>query len=148
MEENVVDPSEDVFLRPLEAEGVFGLSVGGVQSLSLVICAPPSVVGWVGTPVKSRRDNVVSSLCIGVVVSTRFSNVDFSRQGPRAVGVVDGQHPDRWPQPISYRHLGSNLDTPIFDCPSSLGVDTSRLHRLYDGVGRKVRDGNAVFEDV
>jgi len=147
LEENVVDPGEEVFLRPFQSEGVFAESICGVESLSLVVCTPPCVVGCVWTPVKSGRHNVVSSLGIRVVVSTGFSNIDFSRQGPSTVGVVDRQHPDRWPQPISYWHLCSDLDTSVFDRSSSLGVDTSGLHRLYDFVGSKIRDGNAVCED-
>ncbi len=90
LQENAVDPGEEVFLGPLQAKGVFAGGICGVESLSLVVGSPPCVVGWVGTPVESGRYNVVSSLCIGVVVSARFSNIDFSRLGPRTVGVVDG----------------------------------------------------------
>ena len=148
LEENAVDPGEKVLLRPFQTKGVFAGSIGGVESLSLVVCAPPCVVSCVWSPVKSGRHNVVSSLCIGVVVPARFNNIDFSGQGPRTVGVVDGQHPNRWPQPISYWHLCSNLDTSVFDRSSSFGVDTSRFHRLYDFVGSQIRDGNAVGEDI
>ncbi len=51
--EDVVDPGEEVFLGPFEPVGVFPGSVGGVESLSLVVRAPPGVVSWVGTPVQS-----------------------------------------------------------------------------------------------
>lgn len=88
LEKTSVDIGEEVLLGPFEAECVFFLGVCSVKSASLHVGAPPSIVCWVGTPVKSGRDDVVSSLCIGVVVSARLSDINLSRQWPRSVGGI------------------------------------------------------------
>ena len=119
----------------------------GVESFSLYICAPPSIVGWVRTPVERGRDDVISSLCIGVVVSSRLHDIDLTRSWPRTICIVYWQHPNRWPQPISSRKLSGNLNTSILNGCSSLGVDASRLHWLNDLSARKIGLRNAIRQD-
>ena len=115
LEKVAVNPTEDVLLGPLKAEGVFLSSVCGVKSAPLHVRAPPSIIGWVRAPVKSRRDDVVPTLLVGMVVSTRLANINLARLGPRSVGVVHWQHPNCGPQPVTSRELGSDLNTSVLD---------------------------------
>ena len=64
------------------------------------------------------RDDVVSSLRIRVVVSTRLSNINLTRPGPGAVGTESLATSKLRATASSKRQLGSDLNTAIFDgCP-------------------------------
>ena len=124
--------------------GRFG--VGSMECSSLDIGLPPGIVCRVRAPVKSGGNDVVSSLSIGVVVAARFNNVNFTRQGPRSIGGVHGQHPDGRPDPISSGESSSNLDTSVFDGSAGFGVDTTRLDRLYDCASCEIGLRDTVLE--
>ena len=110
-----------------------------MESLALDVVSPPTVIGSVGTKVKSARGDIVSTLGVSVVVSTRLHDVNFTRAGPFAIDVVLGQHPNSRPQPVTSRKLGLNLNTAVFDGGTKLGVDAAGLNRIDDcavgGVG-------------
>lgn len=78
LEKVAVDPGENVLLGPFETVSVLLSSVGGVKSGPLHVGAPPCIVGWVRTPVKSRGYDVVSTLLVGVVVAARLANIDLT----------------------------------------------------------------------
>ncbi len=145
LQETRVDVGEEVLLGPLDAKGMLGLGVGSVESGSLDVGAPPGIVGWVGTPVKGGRDDVISSLRVGVVISAGLGDINFTRQGPRSIGVVHGQHPDRGPEPITLWHLGSDFDTAVFDRCLLLGVDTCGSDWGNNRAGCDVGLSNAVL---
>jgi len=69
---------EKVLLRPFQSKFVLRLSIGGVESLPLDVGSPPSIICGVGTPVKGGGDDVVTSLTVGVVITTALYNVDFT----------------------------------------------------------------------
>lgn len=148
LEEARVDVGEDVLLGPLEAVGVEARAVGGVQSLSLDIASPPSIVVGVRTPVNRRRHDIVATLRIRVIVAPRLHNVDFSRLGPHAIGVVGGQHPDCGPHPVTLGKLGDNFDTAKLNLSSLLGADAGRLDGVDNGSVGGVRHGNAVVPEI
>jgi hypothetical protein len=120
-----VDVGEEVLLGPFQTVFVRGGSVGRVEGGPLDVGAPPGIVCWVRAPVQGGRHDVVSSLLVGVVISSGLHDVDFSGQGPGTVGVIDRQHPNGGPQPISSGKRGSHLDTSKLDLCSFLCVDTS-----------------------
>lgn len=91
----------------------------------LVVGLPPSIVGGVRSPVECRRHDVVAALGVRPIVAARLHDVNLSRLGPRAVGILDGQHPDGRPQPVSLGKLCSDLDTAVLDSGALLGVDAS-----------------------
>jgi hypothetical protein len=97
LEEVAVDVGEEVLLGPLKSKCVLLCSICVVESAPLYVCAPPSIVRWVGTPFESRRCNVVSSLFVGVVVSSGLHNINFSGQWPWTVSVIHWQHPNSRP---------------------------------------------------
>lgn len=148
LEEARVDVGEDVLLGPLEAVGVEARAVSGVQSLSLDIASPPSIVVGVRTPVNRRRHDIVATLRIRVIVAPRLHNVDFSRLGPHAIGVVGGQHPDCGPHPVTLGKLGDNFDTAKLNLSSLLGADAGRLDGVDNGSVGGVRHGNAVVPEI
>lgn len=129
MQQSAVDIRKEILLRPLKAKSVESTAVSGVQRLTLVISLPPSVISRVGPPVKSRRSNVVAALSIGMVVTTRLHDIDFSRGRPGTIGVIDGQHPDSRPQPVAYRQLCSDFNTAVLDFCSLECVDAARKSR-------------------
>jgi len=147
LEKTSVNVSENVLGGPLYTVGVCLLGPRGVESLALVVVLVPTVVVRIGAPVKSAADNVVATLRVSVVVATRFDNINFTGCGPSAVGVVDGQHPDGGPKPISIRKDCLYLDTSKLDGCSFLGADAARLYRVDDGAVRGVGDSNAVRPD-
>jgi len=129
-----------------------------VESVALVVVLVPTVVVGIGTPVKSTADDVVASLRIRVVVSTRLANVNLSRCGPRTVSVVDWQHPDCRPKPVSIRKPGLYFDASKLDSVRALGTDTSRFDGVDNGsvgnigngytVGPQVRAAATILEKV
>ena len=125
LEKVAVDPGEDIFLGPFETECVFLSSVSGVKSGSLHVRAPPCIVCRVRTPVESRRDYIVSTLLVGVVVPAGLANIDLTRLRPWSIGVVHWQHPNCGPQPVTRRKLGGDLDTAVLDGSSFQGIDSS-----------------------
>lgn len=96
---------------------------------------------------ESRRDNVVSSLLVRVVVAPGLCDVDLTRQWPISVRVIDGHHPDCWPQPISLSQLCSDFNPAILDAGSLLCVDAARLHRINNCICRLVCDCHTVVEE-
>lgn len=145
LEETRVDVGEEVLLRPLETKGVRLCSVGGVKSRSLDVGPPPSIVGQIRTPMESGGDDVVTTLLVGVVVTTRFGDIDLTRQGPGTIGVLDRQHPDGGPEPVTLRHLGGDLDTTVLDGGTLLGVDATRLDGRNDLARGGVGLSNAIL---
>ena len=91
----------------------------------LLASTPIPIILLVGTPVERAGDNVVSAGRIAVIVASGLGNIDFARLGPRPECVVDGQHPDGGPEPVTDRHLGYNFDTTVFDGCTFEGVDTA-----------------------
>lgn len=108
---------------------MFAGGVSGVESCLLLARAPVTVIRLVGTPVKSASDYVVSAGRIAVIVASRLDNINFARCGPRSECVVDGQHPDGGPKPVSLWHCGYNFDTTVFDSCAFEGVDAAGLDR-------------------
>lgn len=96
---------------------------------------------------KSGRNDVVSTSHVGVVVSTRFSNVDLTRLGPNTICVVDWQHPNCGPEPVTSREGSFNFDSSILDGCSDFGVDTSRSDRLDNCSGSAVGNRDTVSKD-
>lgn len=96
---------------------------------------------------KSRGDDVVTTLLVGVVVSAGFHDIDLTGQWPWSVGFSDWQHPDCWPQPVTCWHLCSNFHTTILDGCTLLGVDTTGLD-WWDNLARScVCDCDTVLDD-
>ena len=148
LQQSGVDVREEVVFAPLEAERVEFIRVGGVQSFSLIVCPPPGVVGWIGSPVESGRDDVISALRMGGIVSTTLNEIDLTGRRPWAVCLLDGHHPDCRPQPEALGELGHDLDTAVRDRGSLLGADTSRLDRVDDGSVRGIGGRNAVERNI
>jgi len=148
LEQSRVDVGEDVVLAPFEAERVEFSRVCRVQSLSPTVCTPVAVVGWVGTPVERGRDNVISALRMRCIVSATLDDIDLTGRRPRAVGLLDGHHPDSRPQPQALWKLGHDLDTTVGDRGSLLGTDASRLDRVDDGSVLSVGGRNTVERNM
>lgn len=144
LKETSVDVREDVLLAPFETESVETRAVSSVESLTLDVVLVPAVVVGIRTPVKSGRDDVVAALRVGVVVTARLNNVDLTRRRPWAVGVVNRQHPNGWPEPVTGRQLSLDFDTAVLDGGAGLGVDTSRFDRVDNSTVGGVGDRNAV----
>lgn len=153
-----VNVGEDVFFGPLNTESVETGSVCGVKSLALDVVTPVAIIGGVRPPMQGAANNVVTTLRVGVVVAARLCNVDFTRFGPRSIGVVHWQHPDGWPQPISARELCFHFNAAILDRFSTPGTETCRLNRVDNGsigsvcdcdtVGPNGRGATAIGQEV
>ncbi len=129
LQETGVYVGEKVLLTPFQAISVRAGSVRSMESFLLLAGTPIPVILLVGTPVESAGDNVVSAGRIGVIVASGLSNINFARCGPRPECVVDGQHPDGGPEPVTLRHCGYNFDTTVFDGCTFEGVDTAGFDR-------------------
>lgn len=106
---------------------MFAGGVSGVESFLLFARAPVTVIRLVGTPVKSASDNVVSAGRIAVIVASRLNNINFTRCGPGSECVVNGQHPNGRPKPVTLWHCGYNFDPTVFDGCAFEGVDAAGL---------------------
>ena len=146
LEETGVDVSEEILLGPFKTELVLGLGVSGVKSSSLDVGSPPGIVGKIWSPMKSRGNDVVTTLLVCVVVTARFHDINLSRQWPWSVSVLDRQHPDGRPQPITGWHLCSYLDTTILYLCSLLGVDTAGFDGWDDLARGQVGLSDAVLD--
>lgn len=144
LEKTSVNVSEDILWAPFETIRVETRSVSRVKRLVLAVCAPPTVIIWVWTPVKCRRDDVVATGWVRVVVATRFHDVYLAGLWPRAVDIVYGQHPDGWPHPVARGKLSFDFDTAVLDRLAFDGADASRLHWVDNGAVRGVSYSNAV----
>ena len=103
-----------------------------MESVLDVLRVAIRVVVRIRAPVQCRGDYVVASESIGMVVTSRFHDVNLAAGGPCSVGVFDGHHPDGGPQPITFRDLGLDFDTSVFDRCPELCVQPSRLYRRDD----------------
>ena len=92
---------------------MFASGVSGMESFLLLTGAPVPVILLVGSPMESAGDNVVSAGRIGVIIAARLGDIDFAGCGPRSECIVDGQHPDGGPEPVTLWHFGYNLDTTV-----------------------------------
>lgn len=90
------------------------------------------------TPVQRTGVRIPPAFRISVIVSSALHNINFSRGGPRAVGVILWHHPNGRPQPIANGKLSSNLDSPILDALFALCCQTCRLNRRDNGSYRWV----------
>lgn len=133
LQETGVNVGEEVFFTPLQAIGVFACGVSGMKGFLLLAGAPVSVILLVWTPVESTSDDVVSASRIAVVVTSGLANIDFARCGPRSECVVDGQHPDGGPEPVTLGHCGYDFDTTVFDSCAFEGVDAAGFDRRDNG---------------
>jgi hypothetical protein len=141
-----VDVCEDVVLGPLDTEGVVTSGVGRVQGLALDVVTPPAIVAGVRAEVQSTGCDVVSALCIGVVISARLHDVDLTGSRPVAINVVLGQHPNRGPEPVALGKLSLHLNAAVLDRSTELGVDATGLDRVDDCTIGGVGDGDTVGE--
>jgi len=115
-----------------------------VESSTLDVVAVPAVLGRDWTPVESGRHNVVTTLRVGVVVTTRLHDINFTGTRPCTVNGVGWQHPDGRPEPVTRWELSLNLDTTVLDVGAELGVDTTRLDRVDNGTVGGVGESNTV----
>jgi len=139
-----VDVGKDVLLRPLNTESVETSSVGGVESSTLDVVAVPAILGRNWTPVKSGRNNVVTTLRVGVVVTTGLHDINLTGTRPCTVDGVGWQHPDGRPEPVTSWKLGLDLDTTVLDVGAELGVDTAGLDWVDNGTVGGVGNGDTV----
>ena len=148
LQETGVDVGEEILLAPFKTESVGSGGEGGVKSIALNIRSPPRIVGRIGAPVQRAGDNVVTSLCVGVIIAAGLNNVDLARCGPWSIDGIVWQHPDCRPQPVAGRESSSDFNTTVFDGSAFLGVDTTRLDRVDDGSVGDVGGSNAVGMDA
>ena len=87
--------------------------------------APIAIILLIGTPVKSTSDDVVAAGRICVVIASRLGNINFARCGPRSKGIVDWQHPDCGPKPITHGHCSYNFNTTVFNGCAFEGIDAA-----------------------
>ena len=125
LQETGVDVSEEVFLTPLQAIRVCAGGVGGMKRCLLFTGAPIAVILLVRPPMECARDDIISAGRVGVVVASRLGNVDFARGRPSPESVVDGQQPNRGPEPVAHRHRGNDFDSAIFEGCTFEGVDAA-----------------------
>lgn len=116
----------------------------GMQSLPLIVVAPPAVVVGVRAPVEGGGDDVVTTLRIGEVVAAALDDVDLAGRGPVAVGVFDGQHPDGRPEPVAFWHLGYDFDLAVLDGGAFFSVDAGGFDGVDNGAVGGVGGGDAV----
>jgi len=133
LEKTGVDVGENVLLGPLNSESVKASSVGGVKGSTLYVVAVPAILRLHWAPVESRGDNVVTTLWVGVVVTTRLHDVNLTGARPWTVDGVGWQHPDGGPEPVTSWELRLDLDTSILDVSTELGVDATRLDWVDNG---------------
>ena len=76
-------------------------------------------------------------------VPPRLHDINLARARPRTVVVVDGEHPERRPQPVAARDLRDDLDLAVLDVVRVLGREARGLHGVDHGAGGGVRDGAA-----
>ena len=72
---------------------------------------------------KGTGNNVVPTGGVTVVVTSRLGDIDFAGCRPGSECVVDWQHPDGGPEPVTHRHRGYDFNTTIFDGGAFEGVD-------------------------
>lgn len=92
-----------------------------MQGFVLDVIPPPGVVVWIGTPMKSAADDIVSAFTVGKVVSTRLHDVNLAGLWPGPIGFFDRHHPDCRPHPIAVGQLSDHFHAAEFDAGSSLG---------------------------
>lgn len=83
-------------------------------------------------------------MLVGHVVSTSLYNVDFTRCRPWTVCVVNRQHPDGGPKPVTDGKLRDDLDTSVLDLGGVLGSNAAGPDGVDDGAVCGVGDGMAV----
>lgn len=148
LQETGVDEGEEVLRSPLETVDVEALGIGRVKSLALDVVLPPCVVVGVRSPVECRRDNVVTTLRVGVVVTAGLHQVNLTRRRPWAVGVVDRHHPNGRPEPVTCGQLGLDLDAAVLDRSTSLRANATRLDRIDDSAVCGVSDSHTVRPEI
>lgn len=72
------------------------------------------------------------------------THVDLSADGPGAVVVLGGQHPDRRPDPVSGRHLGLEFNLSVPDVVAELGGESGALDGRDDDTLGRVGGDDAV----
>lgn len=87
-------------------------------------------------------------MCVAVVVTAGFCNIDLSGLRPLSIHTVDGQEPDPGPQPISRGKRGSDFNAAVLDRGALFRVDPTGLDRIDDRSVGKVGDGMTVGPDV
>lgn len=92
----------------------------------------------------TRLSKVDTSVGVTDVVSSSFQDVDLTTSGPRTVSVVDGDHGDSGPEPVTGGELGLDFDLAVFDRSSVLGDQSCTLHRVDDLKLRRVGNGNTL----
>lgn len=142
-----VDPSEDVFLAPLETESMKTGCVRGVQSLLFPVGLVPGIGIWGRTPVERGGYNVVAAKRVGVVVASGFGDVDLAGCRPWAICVVHGQKPDSGPEPVAAGKLSNDLDPAESNRGTFLGIDATGKNRRDNRAVGKICSCDAGGED-
>lgn len=93
-------------------------------------------------------DNIISPLLIGMVIAPSFNDVNLSRSGPIAVGVVHRQHPYCGPQPIPGWQRCGDFHTAVFDGRTFLRADTTGSNGLDDGAVSGIGRRNTVMPEI
>jgi len=123
---------------------VEAVRVSAVKSSALVVGLPVAICVGGGTPVQGTRDDVVAALGVGVVVTSALHDINLPGLRPRAVRVVDGQHPDCRPEPLTGREFSIDFNAAVLDGGAFAGVDAARADGLDDGAVGGVGGGDAL----
>lgn len=94
-------------------------------------------------PIQARPYIIISLGGVADPVSPALDDIDFAAEGPRAVRVVDGEHPQGGPDPVARGHLGADLDAAVADGGGVDGGEPCGLDGRDDGAGGLVGDGAA-----
>ena len=98
------------------------LCVRCMECLPLIVSLVPCVQSLSRPPVEGTASHVVAAHFVGVVVASRFHDVNFTRVGPFTIRIVHGHHPDCWPEPVSLWKLSFDLDPAILDGDALLSI--------------------------
>src|SRR5438105_13887193 len=89
----VIKVGEEVFFRPLMTEGMGLGTEAGMKSILLGKSSIPRVHVGIGTTVQGAADDVVAAERVGVIITTRFGDIDLPTRRPLAVSVGYWEHP-------------------------------------------------------
>lgn len=111
--------------------------LGIITSFHVVLARSPpkGIVSWLRTPMERRANRVAAVRVILRGVATRFSNIDFSTHGPRAVRRRIWHHPNGGPKPVTLRHFRDHLDSPVLQSLLALRGKTGAPDRVDYGTG-------------
>ena len=94
-------------------------------------------------PIQTTPHKIDSLACIRDAIAPGLHKINLPAERPRPIHIINGQHPDRGPEPVSPGNLRADLYATVLDRVGEPCGQAGGLDRVDDGLGGDVRDGAA-----